>query len=265
MSSANVYLILGPAGAGRRAVLADLISNGLDATARPVLLTAASEAAPAAEVETRLAAIPSLTRGNWQLENGVLSAAVPAAVTHVFLLSDGRANPVDQVEAFQLWLAASGAELARVITVVNCQLALAHPILLRWYDACVHFSDVVLLSRRDGVPNKWVTDFIARYRKQHYPCLIEMVKRTDFPNPALLLEPEARRMSQLFDETDAVTVAVITDDDEDDEADASDEETVDEDAVPIDPYIERLSGSGRRAKEIPDIAKFLKEQGEMPT
>lgn len=258
MSSVRVYLILGPAGAGRRAVLADLISNGLDAAARPLLLTSASEAPPAAEVEARLAAIPLLTRGNWQLENGVLSADVPAEATHLFLLSDGHVNPVDQVEAFQLWLAASGAELARVITVVNCQLALAHPILLRWFDACIHFSDVVLLSRREGVPNKWVTDFIARYRKQHYPCLIEMVKRTDFPNPALLLEPEARRMSQLFDETEAVTVAVITgEDDDDDDAEDGDDEEVDEDAVPVDPYIERLAGSGRRAKEIPDIAKYL--------
>ena len=53
----------------------------------------------------------------------------------------------------------------------------------------------------------------------------------------------------------------VADDEEDDEDDAerdeSDEKVVDEDAPPIDPYIERLAGSVRRAKEIPEIAKFL--------
>jgi hypothetical protein len=260
MSLAHVYLILGPAGAGRRRVLADLIANGLDPADRPVLLTAATETFAADEDGQRLGAIPSLVRETWTMRDGQFIAELPADVTHLFVLSHGRENPVDQIEAFHAWLSQTGGELTRVITVVDCKLGAGHPMMLRWYDACIHFSDVVLLSRRDGVPNKWVSDFIARYHKQHYPCLIELVKRTDFANPALLLEPQARRVSQLFDETDPISVAVKfggDDDDEEGEEAEGDDEVVEEDAVPVDPYLERQAGSGRREKEIPDIAKFL--------
>ena len=38
--------------------------------------------------------------------------------------------------------------------------------LLAWYDACVHFSDVVLLQRREGVANKWVSDFLKHHEDQ---------------------------------------------------------------------------------------------------
>ena len=41
--------------------------------------------------------------------------------------------------------------IARVITIVNCELAEKHSALLAWYEACVHFSDIVLLNRREGV------------------------------------------------------------------------------------------------------------------
>jgi G3E family GTPase len=240
-------------------VLADLIGNGLDTAARPLLLTSDAESEAPADVGLRLAAIASLQRGGWSIADARFSAGIPPDVTHVFILADGRGNPVDQVEAFHQWLPGAGVELARVITVVDCILGAKHPELLRWYDACVHFSDVVLLNRREGVPNKWVSDFIARYRKQHYPCLIELVKRGELANPALVLEPQARRVSQVFDETDAITVTLVSDE-EDDEADESgddDGEVVDEYAAPVDPYFERLAGSRRRAKEIPDIAKFL--------
>jgi len=63
-------------------------------------------------------------------------------------------------------LAQHGAELGRIFCVVNCQFAAAHPDALPWFDACVHFSDVVLLSGREGIPNKWVSDFQKRYAEQ---------------------------------------------------------------------------------------------------
>jgi hypothetical protein len=45
------------------------------------------------------------------------------------------------------------AEIARVYTVINCQLAEKHPALRAWFEACVHCSDVALLNRREGVGN----------------------------------------------------------------------------------------------------------------
>lgn len=257
----QIYLILGPAAAGRRAVLADLINNGLESGARPVLLVSTAETPAEAAAEERLAKSPGLGRGAWTLQDGQFAADIPADATHVFVLTDGRADPITQIEAFHAWLLLTAGELARVITIVDCKLGSERPETLRWFDACVHFSDVVLLNRREGVPNKWVSDFIARYRKQHFPCLIEIVKRGEVANPALILEPEARRISLLFDEAEPISVAVSTsEEDEDDD----EEEVVDEDAIPVDPYIERLAGSGRRAKEIPNIAKYVQPAPATP-
>ena len=267
MNSPHAYIILGSTGSGRRAVLADLIANGLDESARPMLLVAEGER-PAEEATTaRLAAMPTLIQATWRLEDGRVAAGapIPEGATHVFFLVDGRTNPIDQIEAFHAWLPSAGLEIGRVITVVDCQLASTRPELQRWYDACVHFSDVVILARRDGVANKWITDFTHRYRKQHFPCLIELVKKGELENPVLILEPQARRMSMLFDAEDTWAVGgdadtVIEDEADDDEdagkpsADAID----DPDLIGgVDPYVERLAGSGRRAKEIPDIAKIL--------
>ncbi len=264
MHAPLAYIILGSAGSGRRAPLADLIATGLDESARTVLLVAEGERSADEVADRRLEASPRLVRSTWRLEHGRVAAPpLPEDATHVFIVVDGRANPVDQIEALHTWLPSAGLELARVICVVDCQLASAHAELLRWYDACVHFSDVVLLNRRDGVASKWVSDFAGRYRKQHFPCLIEMVKKGDLENPALILEPQARRMSMLFDAEDAWAAGgdedTVIEDEDDEDADKPSADAIDDpDLVgQVDPYIERLAGSGRRAKEIPEIAKFL--------
>lgn len=267
MNTAHAYIILGASGSGRREVLADLIANGLGETARPELLVAGDERPAAEAADARLAEIDGLLRGTWTVRDGIVAAGgLEEGATHVFILAHGRSNPVDQLEALHRWMPTAGLALARVVTVVNCQLASAHPELLRWYDACVHFSDVVLLNRRDGVSNKWISEFTQRYRKQHFPCLIELVKRGELENPPLILEPEARRMSMLFDAEDSWAVpgdgdTAIGDEEDEDDQDGdnpSADDIDDPDLIGgVDPYIERLAGSGRRAKEIPDIARFV--------
>lgn len=252
MSAASplVYLVLGATGSGRRELVADLIEAGLDAGERAAVLLPATE--PAQPDDTRL---PSVQR--WENRDGAIAAELPAGHSHVFFFVDGRRNPVDQIEAFKAWLEARGVMLARVFCVVNCQLAARHAALLAWYDACVHFSDAVLLNRRAGIENKWISDFLTHFKKQHLPCLFEPVKDGRVKNPALLLEPEARRLSQVFD---AEQDWVITDADgeeigEDDITAEEEEEEVT--AAPAeDPYFARRNG-GRRVKELPDIAAFL--------
>lgn len=244
-----VYLVLGAAGSGRRELLVDLIDGGLAADDRAVVLLSAEEEA----VETD-AKLPQVER--WQRTEHTVEADVPAEATRVFFVLNGRANPVDQVEAFKAWLEAHGLELARSLCVVNCQLAEKHPALLAWYEACVHFADVVLLNKRDGVENKWLSDFLAHFNKQFYPCIFETVKAGRVKNPALVLEPEARRMTHVFDEEQdwIVTNAEGEEIDEEDET-AEDEELQ---ARPEeDPYFMRRSEGGRRVKELPDINKYL--------
>ena len=243
-----VYLILGAAGSGRRAVLADLIEAGLGEGDRAAVMIAASETEAA--VDARL---PGLARWAWQDE--VIGGQLPDGATHVFFVTDGRRNPVEQIEVFKAWLEAQGGELARVLCVVSCQLTEKNPPLLAWFEACVHFADVVLLNRREGVANKWLSDFQTHFKKQFLPCLFELVKGDRVRNPALILVPEARRMSHFFDAeqdwifTDAEGEVI----EEDEEADGDEEiEATPEE----DPYFVR-DAAGRRMKKLPDIAKFL--------
>ena len=248
-----MYLILGAAGSGRREIVADLIEGGLAAgsAGQPfdlaqsrqsaLALLPADEQAGAAD-----ARLGSLAR--WAWTDGRIESPDLAGATHVFLFTDGRRNPVDQVEAFQAWLAASGGELARILCVIHCGLVAQHKELLAWYDACVHFADVVLLNRREGVPNKWMSDFQARYAAQFLPCLFELVKAGRVENPALILEPQARRMSHVFDEEPNWEVTSADGEEEDEEEITAQPEE--------DPYLQRRAG-GRRVKEIPDVAKYL--------
>jgi hypothetical protein len=242
-----VYLFLGASDSGRREIIAGLIDD-LGPDARPAVMVAETESA-----EDFDATLPNVTR--WTAVDDIITASLPTEGTHVFFVSDGRKNPVDQVEAFKTWLGAQGSELARAFTVVNCQFAAQHPPLLAWFEACVHFSDVVLLNRREGVENKWMSDFLAHFKKQFYPCLFEMVKDGRVRNPALVLEPEARRLSHVFDEeqdwvfTDAKGEEV----DEQEEVDDEDEISA---APEEDPYFTR-DAAGRRQKKIPDIAKHI--------
>jgi hypothetical protein len=239
-----VYLVLGAAGSGRRDVLLDLIEDGLgDGDRSAILLSDEEWAAP---VDEKLAAA-----GRWRMEDeNRIEADFPSDATHVFILFDGRMNPVDQIEGFKAWLTERGMEVARVLSVVNCKLLETHPKLFAWYEACIYFSDVVLLNQREDVPNKWIGDFKGKFEHKFYPCLFEFVREGRVKNPALVLAPVARRMSHVFDEQE--WIAEDEEDDEDEQAEGDEVEMKPEE----DPYLERRNG-GRRVHEIPHIAEFL--------
>lgn len=244
-----VYLILGASGSGRRELLIDLIEGGLAEGDRPAVMVSADEAAEAADTK-----LPLVSR--WEWCEDVIVGELPREATHVFFLTDGRRNPIDQTEVFKAWLEAQGGELARVLCVVNCQLVEKHPPLLAWFEACVHFADVVLLNRREGVENKWVSDFLTHFKKQYFPCLFETVKEGRVKNPALLLEPQARRMTHVFDEEQDWIFTDSSGEEIDEQEESEDGDDEIEAKQEEDPYFERRNG-GRRVKELPDIAKFL--------
>ncbi len=258
-----VYIVLGSPGSGRRAVVADLIGAGLDPAAdRAHVLLPAAEAAQAGD-----AAFASVSRWNWDAAKRAFAddaAPLPADATHVFFVVDGRVDPVEQLEALKPWLDSRGLAVARIFAVVDCQLAEKHPELAPWFAACVHFSDVVLLSRREGVANKWMSAFRRTFEDQCMPCLFEFVKSDGrVKNPALLLDPAPRRLSQYFDasEWDGLDLADIEigesdDEDGEDVRPIAKTELDPDDQPPVDPYLERKQ-NGRRAIELPDIRKFL--------
>jgi hypothetical protein len=245
-----IYVILGAAGSGRREVLWDLIDGGLGAEARPAVMLAAAE--PAAEIDAKL---PAVSR--WGLtQAGTIEAELPEGATHIFFVTDGRRSPVDQMEAFKAWIELRPAELARVFAVINCQLAEKHAALRAWYEACVHFADVALLNRREGVANKWLSDFRGFFSDQHVPCLFEFVKAGRVKNPALILEPQARRMTHIFDD-ELEWIVVDEEGSEDDGGNLKDgEEEEVEVAREEDPYFAR-DAAGRRVKRIVEIAEYL--------
>lgn len=247
-----IYLILGAVGSGRREILVDLIEGGLAEGDRAAVILAADE--PASEFDAKL---PAISRWSWQEE--AIAADLPADATQVFFVLSGSTNPIDQIEAFKKWLESQDLELARALCVVNCQFAAKHPPLLAWYEACVHFSDVVLLNHREGVENRWVSEFLTHFKKLYYPCVFETVKHGRVKNPALILLPEARRMTHVFDEEQDWIITNSEGEVVDEEDETSDDEEL-QAAPEEDPYFVRRNEGGRRFKEIPDIRKFLPPQ-----
>ena len=246
-----VYVILGAPGSGRREVLVDLLAD--ESPGDTAVLLSAEE--PSKPVDEKLGKV---TRWTWNDEDKYMSCVLPPGAKTVFFVTDGRKNPVDQVEALKPWLEGQGAELARILTVVDCALASEHPPLMGWYEACIHFSDVVLLNHREGVANKWMSDFKRHFEELCYPCLFEFVKEGRIKNPALILSPEPRRMSHAFEDEPEWIVIGEEGEEEDEESSEKEGEEEVEVTQEEDPYFARRLG-GRRVKEITDINKHLPE------
>jgi hypothetical protein len=126
-------------------------------------------------------------------------------------------------------------------------------VLSDWYQACLHFSDAAVLVGRSDVPNAWLSKFLEKQQSESVPCLIfTLPKRGGLPNPAQIIEGDARRMSHVLDDLDAV-----------------DEMEFDEDNLPeepldlvrkVDRYFER-DMHGRRVLGLADIVQVLREEG----
>jgi len=244
-----IYFILGTPGSGRREIVADLALNGLAAGDKAVLLMPESGTSSASLIPV----------SNWTWSEGAIEADVPAGATHVFMLADPAVSPVDQVEALVAWLPASGAKVGRIFTVVDCTFGHAHPDLFGWFEACVHFSDVVFFTNRSGVPGSWLADFEKHFRKQFYPCLFEKPVDGEVSNPALVLEAQALRVSPAFEDDFELPGVEIEFEVEDE--DEGDEDIVEEEPPQEDRYFARNRGGGNRVIMVPDIAPFLPSSG----
>ena len=246
----SVYFILGTPGSGRREIVRDLIENGLAPEDKVLVLVAQGEAVEGAEEKLTQRPGTEIRRCAWTAL-ALPDLALPAGGT-VFFLADSQADPITQIESLKPWLVQHGAELARIITVVDCQFAAEHAALRHWYEASIHFSDVVILTKRDGVANKWVSDFLRHYHDLCSPSLFIQLKKGGLPNPALVLDPLPRRFSQYFDEEEDLSGLEIETDDEEGVMEGEED-----DGVPKpEAYFERLR-SGHRAKPLPDLKDYL--------
>lgn len=225
----------------------DLVENGLAATDKVQVLLSESEVMAAEDAGFAQAEV---RRWKWA-DHAFPRLQLPAGGT-VFLVADPLASPIDQLEALKPWLQAQGAELARIFCVVDCQLAEKHPALGQWFEACIRFADVVFLTNRERVANKWLSDFIKHYKTECYPCHFIQVKKGGLPNPALVLDPTARRLTQYFDEAEDYADLEI-------EGDEPEEGEGDDGLPEEEPYFVRTR-SGRRVKELPDIRDYLPQK-----
>ncbi len=270
-----LYILLGAATSGRRETLLDLVLNGLPEPTGTTAIFLSEDEEPS-PFEESLHALPHAAILNYRIEeeHEINAENPPPDTSTVFFVTDGRANPVDQIEAIKNWMqeretdTEMALELARIITVIHCELGQTHPPLFAWFEACVHFSDIVLLNKRTPGTEKWVQNFRQHFKKHCYPCEFQLIKKGKIENPANALFPQPRRLSLIFDELeDSCTTPNLFedlpgnwqfDDEEDEEAEA--DSTFEPENRP-DPYLENIS-NGHRAKQIPDIAEFLDAPGK---
>lgn len=237
----QVYIVFGIADSERRSVINDLIDGGVAKDEQVLYFR------PEDEIESPFDAQIE-ARGNvsvvpWRLEAvKVKHGQITAAPEKIIFLAPGDSDPADVAEAVKNWSDHNNCPIARLITVVHCSFLAGEPKAQSWYDACIHFSDIVLLARREAVDNKWIKAFEQRYSKNYFPCHFRLVKKGRVANPPEILFPEARRYSLYFDELIPI---------EEDEF----EEERPEDQSP-DKYVERLE-SGQRAYPVPSITKWL--------
>lgn len=237
-----VYLIYGIPDSERRSILYDLIEGGISKDQQVLYFHPKGESS--SPLDAAIETLENVSVVKWELSEGkVKHGPISAAPEKIIFMAPGVSDPADVAEALKAWIDHNNCALGRILTVVNCTFLSEQEKSKGWYDACIHFSDVVLLARRESVDNKWLKAFEARYRKECYPCHIELVSKGKAKNPVAVLDPEARRVSLYFDEL----IPIEEDEFEDDEQP--------EDIKP-DRYIE-CNESGQRMYPIIKITKLL--------
>jgi hypothetical protein len=118
----------------------------------------------------------------------------------VFVLIDPRIPPIAQLENLAEQLGNCLIEPTKVITCVDCTAAESSPQLRAWLDACIYYSDIVLLGNRSRASKPFVRDYQKGFERLCYPCLFGFLKGDGRPDIAAeILAPDTRRLSQLFD------------------------------------------------------------------
>ena len=161
----QVYLIYGISDSGRREVIFDLIESGIDHD--KTVLYFRPEEEPCCSFDKKLEALENVSVVTWKLSATTIKhEPVKASPQKVIFLAPGNCNAADVAEALKKWMNGNQCQIARIVTVVHCAFLSQNMNALPWFDACIHFSDVILLNRRENVSNKWIKDFESSYRKQ---------------------------------------------------------------------------------------------------
>ena len=221
-----LFAVLGATGSGRAA----LISSWVEENSR--VLVHVDEKDHAIEQ-----GIPSeqIVPWKWVNQRIGIGGEIPVGA-ELFFLSNGRESPVDFVEGLKEWMQGKPVDLGRILTVMNCWLLAENDKLKSWYDACIHFSDAVLLGCRQDVTNLWIKNLQQSYKERSYPCHFRFIKKNRIDNLGEVLYPEARRISLIFED---------------------EEDRYDEEGNYLEEEYFQRDEAGRRIKWVPDIENFL--------
>ena len=239
--SPKIYLILGPKNSGRRTVFLECL-DVLDESASVFYFRHESDLNPKSDlIDAKIAKQDSIEIVDWKVENTKIKHnTIQANPDYIFFLAPADVDLADLIEGLKGWLNKNECSLTRIISLVHCGLAQANASNMQWFEASMHFSDMVLLNHRDLVETKWVQDFLKKYKKIYHPSRFELIKKGKVDNPLDVLDYQVYRNSLYFDSLTPI---------EEDEVD----DLVPEDQK-LDPYIERLE-SGRRNRPVPIIQK----------
>ena len=168
-----------------------------------------------------------------------------------FLLINGFTNPIDWLEEMQQALFKNNFKLGRIIFLLDMIRLSKNPQWISWAQACIHFSDVVLMNNVEGVTKKWLKEFKEPYVKDCYPCLFVPLKGEQASNPALVLEALPLRISQAFDIEYLQESKLLKEINAGHRKWETDHANVDDfsDETFVDPYFERFP-NGMRVKKI---------------
>lgn len=183
------------------------------------------------------------------------TALSDSGIGTVFWLVDPARNLADAMEDVLHHLRVCDCRPAKVVSVLDCTLMRAESRVLRHAEACIHFSDAVLLANREEDAQKWLRDWQVGFEKTCFPCDFQMVRKDgSIPDPRRLFFPELRRMTHVFDAADqAIDPAEATDWEA--TFDPEEEDDLDSLSPEADPWLARHPG-GSRVQLIPDTGSW---------
>ncbi|MEX0325295.1 MAG: hypothetical protein AB3N33_04315 [Puniceicoccaceae bacterium] len=124
----------------------------------------------------------------------------PDAEDTAFIVLDPRQPLIEQLEQLADNLAKCFVEPVKILTCVDCRQTEENARLRAWFDACIYYSDIVLLGNRQDASKAFMRDYQKHYERLCYPSLFLFLKGAGNPgDPVEVLTPGTRRLSQLFD------------------------------------------------------------------
>jgi len=190
-------------------------------------------------------ALAGLQVSTWSMSGGILklSSEANGEDWNVLLYSHAQ-PPMDWLQSIVGSVRKFKWEVTRIITLVDMQMAIHRPEARRWYQACIHFSDLVLLGNRGGLNPKDVAGFQEHFEKERFPCLFDLVKNGLPRHLSWMMDSQPRRLSLVFDPDELTGHDIPAWEDDDREENEEDDRYK-------DPYLEK-NRSGEPVLRIPN-------------